>query len=181
MRNIVRKDILEVLEQAIVSMEAEDHHALGELSNHVIHDASVFQDDDSVSIAVLVYALSKVIQRCCEGNIPHARLVALVQQARAELSAGRDDSYRALVRKTLEEIRKLDEKLKLYITEVLEKARVKKASKLHEHGISLARTAELLGISQWELQDYIGKTRIPEQALGMPATARLQLARSWFR
>ncbi len=181
MQDIVRKDILDVLEQALTYLQAEDHHALGELSNHVIHDASIFQDDDSVSVAVLIYALSKMVQRCCDEKIPFTHLIPLVQQTRAALATSKDDDYRRLIRQLFEEVKKLDEKLKLYITEVLEKAKIKKASKLHEHGISLARTAELLGVSQWELQDYIGKTRIPEDALGVSARERLLRARGWFR
>ena len=31
-----------------------------------------------------------------------------------------------------------------------------------EHGISLGQTAQLLGISQWELMKYIGHTKITE-------------------
>lgn len=180
MQDIVRKDILDVLEQAMTIWQAQDHHALGELSNHVIHDASIFQDDDSVSVAVMVYALSKVLQRCCEEGVACAQLGPSLQQMHDALAAGKDDEYRALMRTIIEEIKNVDQKLHLYITEVMEKARVKKASKMHEHGISLARTAELLGVSQWELQDYIGKTRIPEAHLGMLARERLHRARGWF-
>jgi hypothetical protein len=180
MQDIIRKDILSVLDQAIAALQAEDHHALGELSNHVIHDASIFQDDDSVSVAVLIYALSKVVQRSCDEKQSCVYLTPLVQTARQCLQEGRDEVYRQRISTLFAEIRKVDEKLKLYITEVLEKAKIKKASKLHEHGISLARTAELLGISQWELQDYIGKTRIPDIQAGITARERLQRARSWF-
>jgi hypothetical protein len=180
MQDIIRKDILDVLAQAIVSLQAEDHHALGELSNHVIHDASIFQDDDSVSVAVLVYALSKLVQRCCDEQVPFTHLIPLIRQAHDALTAGKDDTYQATIHQLFAEIKKLDARLQLYITEVLEKARVKKASKLHEHGISIARTAELLGVSQWELQDYIGKTRIPEEHLGISVQERLSRARGWF-
>lgn len=181
MQDIIRKDILSVLDQAIAAMHAEDHHALGELSNHIIHDASIFQDDDSVSVAVLIYALSKVMQRSCDEHKSCAYLQPAMVQARDALAQGRDDDYRANIRRLLEEIRKIDAQLKLYITQVMEKAKVKKASKLHEHGISLARTAELLGISQWELQDYVGKTTISEDGMGVRARDRLNTARSWFR
>jgi hypothetical protein len=180
MQDIVRKDILDVLEQAIMSLQANDHLALTELSNHVIHDASIFQDDDSVSFAVLVYALSKIGQRCSAETVSCAHVHPLLSRARDALAAGNDEEYRAAIRQMFKEISALDEKLKLYITEVMEKAKVKKASKMHEHGISLARTAELLGISQWELQDYIGKTRIPDVELGVPVRERLERARKWF-
>lgn len=181
MQDVVRKDILEVLDQVLAALQAQDHHALGELSNHVIHDASIFQDEDSVTFAVLVYALSKVVQRCCDEGMSCVNFPPLLTKAKEALEAGKFDDYRAVIRTTLDETKKVDEKLKLYITEVMEKARVKKASKMHEHGISLARTAELLGISQWELQDYIGKTRIQEAHLGISAQDRLKRARGWFR
>ncbi len=181
MQDVIKKDILAVLEQALSALQAQDYHALGELSNHIIHDASVFQDDDSVSVAVLVYALGKVAQRCCEQQVSCVHFPPIIAQARDLLAQGREEEYRAVVRRLIDEIRKLDDKLKLYITEVMEKARVKKASKLHEHGISLARTAELLGVSQWELQDYIGKTTIADVGMGISASHRLNKAREWFR
>lgn len=181
MQDVIRKDILTVLEQALAALQAQDYHALGELSNHIIHDASIFQDDDSVSVAVLIYALSKVTQRCCEQQVSCAHFPPIILQARDLLVQGKEEEYRAVIRRLLDEIRKMDEKLKLYITEVMEKARIKKASKLHEHGISLARTAELLGVSQWELQDYIGKTTIADVSMGISASHRLHKAREWFR
>ena len=81
----------------------------------------------------------------------------------------------------LRNISKQDAKMKLYIQQVIERAKVKKASKMHEHGISIARTAELLDLSQWELQSYIGKTvrEIPHD--GMTAKERLQKARALFK
>jgi len=181
MRDIVKKDILEVLDEAIKSLQAEDHHALLELSNHVIHDASIFQDDDSVSFAVIIYAISKIVHRCYVEKIPAPKIVPLLQEAKDALELGKEDVYRAVVRRIFDEVKRLDEKTGLYITEVLDQARIKKASRVTEHGISLARTAELLGISQWELQSYFGKTQIPEQELGISAGQRLKVARGWFR
>ncbi len=181
MRDVVRKDILDVMEQVIATLEAEDHHALSELSNHVIHDASIFQDDDSISFAVLVYALGKVVQRFCEKGVSCRHFAPLLKDAKDALEAGNNEKYRLLIKGLFDEIKKHDDKLRLYTTEVLDQARIKKGSSMHEHGISLARTAELLGISQWELQDYIGKTRIPEHELGISAARRLKTARSWFK
>ena len=51
-------------------------------------------------------------------------------------------------------ISKLSPDTKNYVQEVMHKARINKAAKIHEHGISLAKTAALLGVSQWELSDY---------------------------
>ena len=47
--------------------------------------------------------------------------------------------------------------LKPYVKEILRKAAVNKAIKIHEHGPSKEKTAQLLGISQWELNEYAGQ------------------------
>ena len=62
MNEIVKRDILAVLNDlaGILKVKEESDAAqIKELSNHVIHNASIFQEEDSVSIAILIYALSK--------------------------------------------------------------------------------------------------------------------------
>ena len=57
MHDILKKDIVTVLTRLseIIKIKNDtDFLELKELSNHVIHNASVFQDEDSVSVAVLI-------------------------------------------------------------------------------------------------------------------------------
>ncbi len=181
MRDVIKEDILDVLGQAIKILEKEEHpeHGLSELSNHVIHDASIFQDDDSVSVAVLIYALSKIVQHCCEKGIEHKSMAKDLKIAYEFLSKNNISGYRAAIKDMFMQIKNMDNKLKLYIQEVLDKAKIKKGSKMHEHGISTARTAEILGITQWELQNYVGKQQEFE-VTEMPAKKRLEIAREMF-
>lgn len=185
MQDIVKKDILNVLGKAVKLIHDEDAAGLNQLSNHIIHDASIFQDDDSVSIAILTYAISKIMIRCFEKHEDWEKscvvLVPQIEDARKALEKGKFDRYRRTIRNLFSQIQNLDKKLKLYIQVVLDKARIKKASKLHAHGISIARTAELLNITQWELQDYVGKTTFPEVRTAISATERLKFARSLFK
>ena len=170
MRNEIKEDILAVLSQAIQILETDEHpeHALSELSNHVIHDASIFQDDDSVSVAVLVYAFSKVVQHCCERNIDYKHLIKEIRIAYEFLYRNDFAGYRAAIKGLFDQIKTIDSKIKLYIQEVLDKAKIKKGS-----------TAELLGITQWELQNYIGK-QAEFEIKEMPAKKRLEIAREMF-
>ena len=65
MENKVRKDILKVLHRAIDILsvrEEKDVLELKELSNHTIHNSSIFQDEDSISFAILMYCLAKLIE-----------------------------------------------------------------------------------------------------------------------
>ncbi len=180
MKPIVKEDILKVLADTIDALQAEDHHTISELSNHVIHDASIFQDDDSVSIAIMIYALSKMVQRCCEKKIDFSHIIPLIKQAYKLLQQEKYSAYRNVIHKLFEQLSKLDEQMKQYIQEVITKAKIKKGSKLHEHGISIARTAELLGISQWELQQYVGHF-VETDGGERPAKERLATARALFQ
>ncbi len=181
MRQIIKQDILEVLKGVIGSIKTENYEVLPELSNHTIHDASVFQEEDSLTLAVLVYALSKCISRCIERKKPVPLFVSNLETAERALLSGDEDNYRKAIRSALREVRDFDSQLGLYVQEVIEQARIKKASKIHEHGISLARTAELLGISQWELQGYVGKTVMDLPRDGIGESERLRKARELFR
>ena len=181
MRPIVKEDILAVLKQVITALKQEDYAKLTELSNHTIHDASIFQEDDPLTLAVLLYALSKIINRSLERKQACPVVAPSLQKAYDALEQDDDNAYRAVIKNLLREIGQYDAQLKLYIQEVIEQARIKKASKLYEHGISIARTAELLGLSQWELQNYIGKTVIDIPHDGLKVTERLRRARELFK
>ncbi len=182
MRDVIKEDILSVLGQALEMIKREERpvQELGELSNHVIHDASIFQDDDSVSVAVLIYALSNVIPYCEEQKIKYDVLVSGLQKAYDALAANDYAKYRAAIKNLFNQIKKIDAKLKIYVQEVLDRARIKKGSKLHAHGISIARTAEILGLTQWELQNYIGKQKYFD-IKEMPVRQRLKTAREAFK
>ena len=78
-------------------------------------------------------------------------------------------------------IGKIDEKLELYIEEVIEKSKIKKGSIIYEHGISVGKVAELLGLSTWELMNYIGKTTIADAGRErINVERRLAFARELF-
>ena len=155
----VRQDIIAVLRDVIKSLEKNDALSLSDLSNRIIHSASIFQDEYSISTAVIVFALSKIIQR---ENYIDVRITALLKRAIHHLQKQKINKYTKDIQKLMTNISKTDSKLNLYIQHVIDEAHVKKASKIYEHGISLGQTAYLLGISQWELMRYIGHTKIPE-------------------
>lgn len=183
MEEKVRNDILAILNRSAEILKVKEEKSvieLKELSNHTIHNASVFQDEDSVSIAVIVYALSKIIERK-EGEIPK-NITEIIETAMDCLQKNQLEDYRRTIKSLIREISKIDAKLKLYISEVIEQGEIKKSSKLYEHGISIAQSAEVLGVSQWDLMNYIGKTKIADSAYEKTDIAsRIKFARSLFR
>ena len=179
----VRRDALRIIERVISLLEAKegrDIFELKELSNHTIHNASIFQDECSVSMAVLVYALSKVISRYSE-NIEYKRLLGLFEIERKNLQNNDEQSFNSAMKILFSEISKMDNKINLYVQEVISQAQIKKGSKLCEHGLSCAKASEVLGISQWDLMHYLGKTTLTEENINpIDLKSRLKFAKRLF-
>src|SRR3989344_9523517 len=55
--------VKEILEETKISLKQNDSIKLKELSNQTIHAASIYQDTDSISIAIITYSLSKILER----------------------------------------------------------------------------------------------------------------------
>ncbi len=180
MDKTVKKDLIAILAQTKDMLKKGNHVGLKEISDHTIHDASIFQDEDSVSIAVVLYSLFKILQRLPD-KILTSRVVRDIKECLEYLDLDDIAGYRNTVKHMLEMISDKDHKMKLYVEQVINQSGIKKGSKLYEHGISLARAAEVLGVTQWELMGYIGKKKIPElEAEKYDAAHRLEFARKIF-
>ena len=183
MQDIIKKDIISVLNSLIELLKAKEESnivQIKELSNHVIHNASVFQDEDSISVAILIYSLSKIIERK-QKDFDYGKVFGMLDSCISNLKNDQDELFRKSIKNIFNFIRTIDEKLKLYIYEVINQAQIKKGCKLCEHGISVARAAEVLGISQWELMHYLGKTTLIDQfSEPVNVLKRLKIARGFF-
>jgi len=63
----------------------------------------------------------------------------------------------------------------------MQAARIKKGTALLERGLSIGQAAGLMGLSNWDLQQYAGKTNVLEpDHQAVPAVKRLQLAYKLF-
>ncbi len=179
MNPLVKKDILNVLHQAIFIVKKGKLFELRELSDHVIHNASIFQDKDSITIAVTIYSLSKLYKN---KNGTDKFVLPHLQKAAKYLEEGNMNDYEDEIKKMMSELSKKDQRTKFYVQEVLERAQIKKASRMFEHGISLGQVAEALGISLWDLMDYVGKTRIVDEfEYKTDIVEKLNFARGLFR
>ena len=183
MNEIIRKDAISILSEVIEIFKRKEEKDVAEirkLSNHTIHDASVFQDETSVSIAILIYSLSKIIERR-QGQLNYDELLSLLENAKKFLEREKFEEYNNTIKRIFSFISNIDSKLKLYIEEVFNQAQIKKGCKLCEHGISVGRASEVLGISQWELMNYIGKTKLSEDTEIVDLSSRINFARGLFK
>ena len=156
--------IIQKIKSAIIS---GNYQSLKNISKSALDNASIFQNKNSLSIAVIAYAIVKLTERkkITKTDIPisvYRDLIKNVEQASKNLSNRNIPQYEKNIKDLFKFIGQLDNQLPLYIEEVVNKAKIKKGFLLHEKGISLSRAAYIMGISQWELMDYIGKTQISE-------------------
>ncbi len=58
-----KENILHILENTRKTIEEKNIFVMKEMSNRTVHSASVYQDPESIAVAVIVYALSKIYER----------------------------------------------------------------------------------------------------------------------
>lgn len=188
MEEEVKKDILDVLKKSLEAIKKEDIVNLRELSNHTLHDASIYQDDYSTTIAIIIYSLSKVFERVSyreykSWSMFYKNILEFFDKAIKALEEDNIEDYEVIVHDMFNTIYDLEPKLRDYIINVFQGARIHKASRLHEHGVSVGRVAEILGLSEFEIMDYLGKTGIAdvEFSITRDVRERIKFVRGIFK
>ena len=159
-----KEHVIKILKETKKATAEENVIRLKELSNQTIHSASTSQDTDSILIAIIIYSLSKIIERkiqygekSCDAfcNSVSKKL----ENAIVALKNDNENLFHKGLQSIIDSINKLSSNFKQDIQNIFHKARINKASRIYEHGISMEKTSELLGISQYELASYTGQRR----------------------
>ena len=186
MEKEVKKDIIDILKAVVAILkekEEKDIIELKEVSNHTLHDASIYQDIDSVEIAVLVYSVYKLLDRRVEiSSSDYKKILDGFVQMLDGISRNNFKRYNLHMQKVFRVIEKIDKQVKMYFEEVIDKARITKGSKIFEHGLSAKRAADIMGVTEWELLKHIGRTQIFDKYKpgGIGIKPRLSTARRLF-
>jgi hypothetical protein len=157
-----KENILRILQETKDAIKNNDSIKLKLLSNQTNNTASLTQDPDNIAVAVAVYSISKIVERL------EYRELAGWKDFYKVITSAIDNCINALkkndTRKFTESlisirnaVSKLSGKLKEYVQDVFRKAQINKASKIYEHGISMEQTANLLGVTLFELASYAGQ------------------------
>lgn len=160
--------VIAVLTEARDALTSEDAPKLRELSNQTIHCASYIQDSGSITLAVVMYSLSKIIERSDHERLKNwssfvKKCLSWMQLAIRALQENNQQAYEKYLGEARRSLMTVSPNLRLYIQDVLRKASINKASRIYEHGVSLGKTAQLLGVTQWELAEYAGQKKAEEQ------------------
>ncbi len=181
------KNLNDILTQAITAIRNRNLALLRDLSNRTIHSASIYKDIDSISIAVILYTLSKLLGRTDyyeskDFNEFIRKIIGEINFAISSLKQRKHNKFHKNLKEIIKIINTKGGKLNRYIREVFKEAQINKASRLYEHGISRAETAEILGIGIWELAEYVGTTGIADVDLSLtkPVKERVNLTKELF-
>jgi hypothetical protein len=180
-------NVLRILKETKRFFEEDKPYELKALSDQTIHSAAITQDGDNVVVAVLVYSLGKVMER------GHYREMGGWDEFYKVVTTNLGLAIKALEKNNMENARiylgrirnslnKTEEDLNRYIKDVFAKAEINKAFKLYEHGLSSEATANLLGVSLWDMASYIGQSNIGDAkfSISLPVAKRVKIAEEIF-
>ena len=182
-----RLHILKILKQVRLALEKKNNIKIKHLSNKIIHHSSIHQDPDIVATAVIIYSLSKLVERKDyqeEKNWSkfYTSFLKNLNDMISALEGNKIGTFRDEIDTNRKLIQGLSGNLKTNIADVFRRAKINKASRIYEHGISMEKTAKILGVSLWELAEYAGRTRIGDVNLGVtvPIKKRIKYVEDIF-
>lgn len=183
-----KENVLRIFEETKEAIQRNDAVKIKALSNQTINTASLTQDPDNIAVAIIVYSLSKILERENYRQLPgwnnfYKIYVNSINRIINGLKKKNEEEVRSNLKLIRQAMGKLSGKLKIYIQDVFRKAKINKASKIYEHGISMGKTASLLGITMFELANYAGQTDIPDvpESKTLGVKSRIKLAMDIFK
>lgn len=182
MKEEIVQDVLYILQKAVDILQVRDSKDVEELkalSDHAIEDVALHKDLDIISITVLIYSLYKIVQ-----NLKDKDYQAILNELKNAVKAIKIHDlkpYNKSIKNIYSIIRKCDVQVKEHLQDVMQAARIKKGTALLEKGLSIGQAAGLMGLSNWDLQQYAAKTTALQfEAETLPAKDRMKLAFNFF-
>jgi len=174
-------NVLRILKNARVALKEKDSLKLSSLSDQTLHSATVCQDSLNIIVAVLLYALSKVIQRKSYSHMEgwkefYDKVLFNLDLMIKDLNKGDSEGMILHAGHIREALNSIDGNLGTYIKDVFRKAEINKSFKLYEHGISSEQAASLLGVSLWDLASYIGQSTVSEARINESLSEKERVA-----
>ncbi|MDD5111602.1 MAG: hypothetical protein PHG85_03590 [Candidatus Altiarchaeota archaeon] len=154
----------------INALKKRDINELREISHQCSEEAALGQDERKIQAAIVTYCFNKLLSK-----VHYRDKVDELTNASIE-AATRGDFPKVLAL-----IEEFDRKYSFFEGSLVQKAKVKVASRLYSSGLSIARSAELLGASVSDVLDYVGVTRVHSDVQSMTVAERLKIARSVFK
>lgn len=182
----IKQILLEVTSEIIEALKSENSIKLGEIFNKRTKIFDISQDSTLISLSLITYALKKLIERQKTNDYKNWKQIfsqIITSFNLLEMQFEKDDKrgYRRTLKRIITLVEKLDSELLMYFEEIMDKSKLKEGYKMFEQGFSLGRVSELIGVSRWELTNYIGKTNLIDQESGVDITKeRIKIVKELF-
>lgn len=152
------------------AFEAGDLIKLRLLSNDCIEKAALKQSKELVQLSLIAYSLSKILSKehiICNINWPEARnrILEDIDFALTALEKNDLKAFNNSLNDISGHITGIDKQLGNFVIDLMEKARLKQASRVYAFGLSLKAAVELTGTQEQELLKYIGGTRLADERI----------------
>lgn len=142
---------------------------LKELSAELIRESALHDDKFKALMALIAYSLFKLeskthIKKSQKWPSAKERILKHLDNAILELRQKRFKDSETELQNAVEDISRIDSEISNYALNVFEKAKTKLASTAYSFGLSLSQAAMLTGADKKNLLNYIGFTKMHDEA-----------------
>jgi len=149
---------------------------LKRLSNQLMEDVALFHHRETISVSVLVYSLYKIFQK--NPTIGTSLLIPLIDKA---IAAENVTLFRTSIKNLFDAVKKYDKDIDVNVKQLIKHAEVKRGMKAYAHGLSIGHAADIIGVSKWEIMEYLGTSNYEDDVhFRIDARSRLEFVRSLF-
>jgi len=168
-------NIEKYLIKSINCLKNRDVKGLRKIAADATDDAAVEQHRETILISLIDYSLSKILSKL-HYDMPESLVNGIMENMQKTIDSPDEEKlkYLELIEK---DIIGFDAQHGNYENNIMDKARIKKAAKLYEKGLSLRQAADIAGASSSEVQDFVGKSKIYESIKPGDLKSRLDAAR----
>ncbi len=178
------RELSGVLKRLLIEVKRADVASIKRLGNDLIKTSAVAQNKSLIRLAMVCYALAKIYHKDyyrknqMKWSEFELDLKSNIRKAEEACREGDRERLSKWIDKMFDDIKKLDSSFGRFVSQVTDKAMVRKGSTLYAMGLSLGRAAELTGATKWELLRASGKTRMSdEEKVTKSLKERLEVAR----
>ncbi len=150
------------------AFEKENTINLKSLADNCTKFAVVEDNKLYAELACISYALYKILTKrhIVESLIwkkASKVILSLLQEIQVHAEENKMEQLAEDLKKIINSIYEVDERLGHYAQNIFDKARIKQASTAYAYGVSLSRAATLFNVLKKDLQEYIGRTTMHDE------------------
>ena len=182
-----RENILRIFRETKEAVLKGNVAEIRSLSDQTTNSAALTNDPDNITAAVIIYSLSKILEREDYRSLSgwhnfYTVYIDSINKIIHSLEKRNDEEFRKHITMIRKAIDKLSGKLGSYIQDVFRKAQISKASRIYDHGISMEKTARLLGVTLFELASYAGEKQVADipESITVSVKQRVKFALEMF-